>query len=357
MTVMTTLPSRSLAAGLLLALLLALQPAQAQPGKTPRQLIDDLGVQVRQILESAKPDKTPEDAERAVAEQITALSRSAPGHLSLTAADSQGRTPLMLAVSGTYPLVVQALLADPGVKLQVNLPDADGATAWMTANFAPTLTLVACQPGNLTADRSRLMPPYLRRMAHLLKAKGAAVGAIVRMLQEAGAEPNADEARRVWLARCPNATPELRAALAGGELLPTLISEAVTRQLAFNKAMQENMAKVPARPPEGMQFIAEPKALPDGARMSPLLSVHQMNCVHMGRPRLPAILEWRGAMLLRATVQTRAGVVEVADFELLSGKANHKVVDIFRNAVLGGLAEYQCIGDHVFEQEFHFEVN
>ena len=354
---MTTMPSRSLAAGVLLALLLALQPAQAQPDKTPRKLIEDLGLQVRQILESAKPDRTPEDAERAVAEQITALSRSAPGHLSLTAPDDRGRTPLMLAVSGAYPLVVQALLADPGVKLQVNLPDAEGATAWMTANFAPTLTLVACQPGNLTVERSQLMPPYLRRMAHLLKAKGAAVGAIVRMLQEAGAEPNAEEARRVWLARCPNTTAELRSALASAELQPTLINAAVTSQRAFNKAARESLSKLPARPPQGMRFVAEPAAMPDGVRISPLLSVHQMNCAHMAFLRLPEMLEWRGEMLLKAIVQTRAGVVEVADFELLSGKGHPQVVDIFRNAILGALAAYQCSGDQVFEQEFQFNVN
>jgi hypothetical protein len=158
---------------LLLALLAALhQPAQAQAARTPRQLIEDLDLEVRRIVASSKPDRTPEDAQRAVADEIAALVRSAPGHLSLTDIDERGRTPLMLAARGTYPLVVQALLADPAVKLRVNQPDADGANAWMLANFAPTVTLVACEPGTLTRERYVLLPPYLRRMAHLMKTKG-----------------------------------------------------------------------------------------------------------------------------------------------------------------------------------------
>ncbi|MEO6279716.1 ankyrin repeat domain-containing protein [Roseateles sp.] len=352
------MPSRShlLSTGaLLLTLLYALQPAHAQPARTPRQLIDNLGVEVRQILETSKPDKTPEDAERAVAAQIMALSQGAPGHLSLTELNEYGRTPLMLAARGGYPLVVQALLADPGVKLRINVRDAEGATAWMEANFAPTLTLAACQPGVLTAERYLLLPPYLRRMAHLLKAQGTAIGAIVRQLEEAGAEAQPEDAKRVWLARCPNATPELRAALADGALMPTLTREAVSRQSAFNKAALENIASVPARPPEGMKFVTGPSG-PDEGPISPLLTVHQMNCVRMAHPQVPRT-DWTGSILLKAIAQIRDGIVETADIQLIGEPQRPNVVEVFRKAILMALSGYQCPGDHVFEQVFQFKID
>ena len=357
MTSMPSSPRILVVSGLLLALLFTLNPAQAEPVRTPRQMIDDLGIQTRQILESATADKTPEDAERAVAEQITALSQGEPGHLSLTEADPRGRTPLMLAASGAYPLVVAALLADPGVKLRINAPDADGATAWMVASFAPALTLAACQPGNLTAERAPLLPPYLRRMNHLLKAKGTAIGAIVRLLEEAGAEVRPDEAKRIWLARCPNATAALRAALAGGDLMPTLVKEAITRQSQFNKAARDSLDKVPARPPEGMQFVAEPAAMSEGARMSPLLTVHQMDCGRMNFH--PAFdVQWKGEILFDTVIETRAGVVEAVDFKLLAPLRQRPGIDTIsalRSAILGALAHYECKGDQVFEQEFQFK--
>jgi hypothetical protein len=69
------------------------------------------------------------------------------------------------------------------------------------------------------------------------------------------------------------------------------------------------------------------------------------------------LLALRPAQAQPGKTPRRAGVVEVADFELLPGKEHPKIVDIFRNAVLGALAEYPCSGDHVFEQGFQFKVD
>ena len=345
---------------LLAVLLLCFQPAHAEPLRTPRQVIDKLGVEVRQILADPKSSKTPEDAERAAASQITALIQSAEGHLALTERDSHGRTPLMQAASGGYALVVDALLADPSVKLAINVPDKSGETAWMVANFAPTLTLVACQPGALTRERYVLLPPYLLRMGHLLKTKGAAIGTVIRSLEAAGAEATPDAAKRAWLARCPNTSPELRQALAEGALMQTLVSHAVARQGEFNKAARQSVKSIPAKPLKGTRFLLNE----DGgdrreARRAPLLQFHAMHCVKMPKPELPQTIYWRGDIVLKAVVATHAGVVEVADIDVLSisgSDETDEVADFFRSLVLQALGSYACEGENVFEQTFQFKL-
>ncbi|MDR7295267.1 hypothetical protein J2X16_000588 [Pelomonas aquatica] len=316
-------------------------------------MIEDLDLEVRKILESSKSDKTPEDAERAVADEIGALVRRSEGHLSLTDVDLRGRTPLMLAARGSYPLVVKALLADPSVKLRVNQPDADGVTAWMLANFAPTLTLVACQPGTLTRERYVLLPPYLRRMGHLLQTKAAAIGEVITLLRQSGAEADEDAAKRLWLAQCPNATPALREALAGGRLMQTLVNEALARQQEFNETATKDVKLLPEKPPDGMKFTREDKGR-NGAPL-PALDVQQLHCVHMEKPQI-GTLQWSGNVLIRAVVKTSAGVVETVDFETMSARPPAaKFMDYFRAVILRALAGYQCKGDHTFEQEFEFD--
>jgi hypothetical protein len=333
----------------LLLLLSALAGANAEPSRTPRQLIDGLGVEIRQILEAPKPGRTPEDAERAVAEQITALAQRSPGDDSLFDADAQGRTPLLLAVSGAYPLVVKALLADPIVKARINARDKSGETAWMVANFAPAMTLVACQPGALTLERQPLLTPYLQRMSALMAARKSVVHAIVQALEEAGAEADPDAARKAWFVRCPNTTPELRRAIARGDLLTTLVNGALDRQLGFNKAYRVGLTTIPQRPPQDMRFIAPVR---ESAQ------VRDLDCPQKPRPALLGGLNWQGSLRFKALVATRAGVVETVDFTMLSdGDPPPAVVNHFRSILIRTLAGYQCEGDRVFEQEFEFKVD
>jgi hypothetical protein len=311
-------------------------------------------VEIRQILEDPKSSRTPEDAERAAAAQITALIASAPGDASLTARDPHGRTPLMQAASDGYPLVVTALLTAPGVKREINAVNASGETAWMLAQFAPSLTLAACQPGALTLDRAVLLPPYLRRMAHLLQPQGGAGTVdVVHALEKAGAEQSPEAAKKAWLARCPNATPELRQALAQGPLTATLINEAINRQLAFHKSAKDAFSVTPDKPPQDMRFIpAAVEAMP---------AADPTTCTKMPKPDLRGFLPLSGEVLFKAVVSTRAGVVEVVDLELASpgkskGRLESKVVDHLRQMVLRALAGYQCEGEHVFAQEFQFNI-
>jgi hypothetical protein len=343
---------------LLLALPLWLQPAQAEPPRSPRQLIDGLGMEIRQILESSSPTRTPEDAERAVADQISALIRSSEGHLSLTEPDARGRTPLMLAASSSYALVVQALLADPSVRLTVDVADASGKTAWMVASFAPAMTLVACQPGNLTIERYTLMPPYVLRMSHLLKTRASAVSATIEALEAAGAERRPDDAKRAWLAQCPNTSPELRQALVDGNLMPTLVNTAISRQAEFGKATRGAVKSIPVRPPKDMRFVNEADQM-HAVKLVPLLQVQQSRCGRMPKPELTQNLVWQGEILLKAVVSTRAGVVEVADIDTMWVTGDHKTeaADYFRQMPLKALAGYRCDGDFIFEQEFQYRID
>ncbi len=324
--------------------------------RSPRHIVERLGVEIRQILAAATPDRTPEDAERAAAAQITALIQREPGHLSLTEPDARGQTALMLAANGGYPLVVDALLADASVRLAVNAADKAGQTAWMIANFAPTLTLAACQPGALTRERYILLPPYLLRMAHLLKTQAAGIGAIVQSLEAAGAEPQPEAAKRAWLARCPNTSPELRAALEQGPLMQTLVAHAIAKQAEFNKTAQDSVRSLPMRPPKDMRFISAERE--HGARPArDMLGLPQMFCSRMRKPEL-ARIAWTGDILLRATVSTNAGIVEVADIDVISVKGDKPEAagEYFRGLVLQALAGYECEGNVVFEQEFQFKV-
>ena len=337
-----------------MALSLALQPAHAEPALTPRQLIDRLGVEVRQALEDPKAGKTPEDLERAVADHIAALSAGTPGHASLTEADERGRTPLMQAASDGYAQVVEALLADAGVKQTLNAQDAAGETAWMKASFAPALTLAACQPGTLTRERYALLHPYLRRMSHLLKNKGVAVGASIRMLEAAGAEAAPEAGKRAWLVRCPNTSPELRQALAHGSLMHTLVNHAIARQAEFNKAASASVNDIPAKPPRAMRFIREGAPRQHVAHQKGAVQVEGVHCA-MRPPKFP-LVNWSGEMTIKVIAATRAGVVEAADFEGTFAPAEAFASDALRAAILQALSAYRCEGDHVFEQEFKFKA-
>lgn len=370
-TMSTFRPRLPRLAALLLALPLLLQaqqaPSQQQPAaeaeqKTPHRLIAQLGIEIRRLLEDPKASRTPEQAEQAVADQIAALIARSPGDQSLTQADVRGRTPLMQAVSDAYPLVVKALLADADVKFQINAVDRQGESAWMLANFVPTVTLAACQPGVLTRERAVLLPPYLRRMSTLLRSNAAGPIDILASLQAAGAVGDRDALRSAWLTRCPNAAPELRQALAGdADLMATLINDAIARQLAFNKRVGDGAADVPSAPPADMRFVNLPERADDrsSARkpVSPLLTMAQIRCPRMTKPELPGPLNWRGELTLKAIVATRAGVVEAVDFEVKSPTRDKVAVNYFRAVVLRALAGYQCEGELLFEQEFSFKVS
>lgn len=352
-------PSRACRArgtAVLLALAAAFAPfaalADAATERTPRGVIEALGPEVRRLLATPRPDRSRADAERDAAARIAALIASSPGHLQLTTPDARGRTPLMLAVSGGYLPVVRALLTDASVRLQINEVDKDGVSAWMLANFVPGATLVACQPGTLTRSRAPLLMPYLRRMGDLLGDNAATPIAIVQALQDAGAEVRPDDARRAWLDQCPNAEPALRESLQQGALMQSLLAHTIKALSDFNRQARDNPALLPATPPAGMQF----NAVHDGPDQPPMARFHDLICPVAPSPTI-GMIRWTGTMLFKVVAATRAGVVEVVDIEVERKRGQPSdVVDHFRQRTLHALANYECLGDLTFEQEFQYVI-
>lgn len=331
----------------------AVTPAKADDLPTPRELIDWLNLEVRTILADPKTAKTPEEVERATAEQIAAFIRSDERNPALTAQDLWGRTPLMLAVSSGYPLIVETLLTAPVVRQDINVSDHAGETAWMLAQFVPSVTLVACQPATLTRNRAPLLPPYLRRMTQLLADRGAAPLAILKAVEAAGAEGSPEDAKRAWLARCPNAAPELRQALADGPLMKTLVSESIKRQAEFNRTAKANLQSLPAKPPADMKFFHGPLR---GVRIA-RPGKPKANAVYctMPTPAIPAV-NWSGVMNAKFVINTRAGIVETVDAQTTVDPPNEAAADQMLAAMLRAVAGYRCEGDFAFEQEMQIKI-
>ncbi|MFT7773827.1 hypothetical protein [Roseateles sp.] len=194
-------------------------------------------------------------------------------------------------------------------------------------------------------------------MTLLLRAEKSVAVGIVQALEAANAQATPDAALQAWLARCPNATPELRDTLAREPLLPTLVHESIAKQMAFNKALSTGDVDIPQRPPEGMVFNPVRSGAPRTAEPLQTGAV-RVSCERKPQPALRGALGWSGDLLLRARISTRAGIVETADFSLpLPGDPPPAVVDFFRGNVIRALAGYHCEGDHVFEQEFQFKVD
>lgn len=334
-------------------------PAPLQPG--PHQWIDELDLSLRRRLQA--PDLgTPDAAEQDTAARITALIGSAPGAASLTQTDLRGRTPLMRAAASGHARVVDALLADAGVRRTINQATPQGETALMLANFAPSLSLVACQPGTLTLDRAALLPPYVLRMRHVLRDRGQVLLQLRAALLQAGAVQDLPSLRDAWRARCPHSTPALQAALAASDdLLLTLTEHAVAAQSNFNEQAGAAAANLPASPPAGLRFLRpqERSASRDHSLIAGMPVRAGMVCRRMARPDRPRTPPgWRGTVVLRAHVATRAGLVEAVDIDRVgpAQDGDGPVAQQFERAVVQALAHYECLGDHVFQQEFQFAM-
>lgn len=341
-----TSPPRRAISTLLIALGLAAGSALAQP--SPTQLIRELGAQTRAAADG-RVDHA-QAAEAAAAAQVRTLVEQNPGHAALTEPDANGATPLMQAAVNGYAEVVDALLADAGVRAGIDRLDRQGASAWMLSQFARPLTLLSCHPQAATRERALLWLPLQRRAAYFVHGQTTAFERIGTALVKAGARADVAAAKAAWLARCPghDAATAARIAQADNLLVP-LLRDSESRLSAFLQALRANelptllntASPIVARPPKPANAAASPKA--------------GMICTKMERPQAPPI-NWRGEVTLQLTAEVHAGLPAVAQIRVIDGHLDPRTEAVMHTMLLQALSGYDCPGDHLFDQEFRFKV-
>lgn len=82
-----------------------------------------------------------------------------------------------------------------------------------------------------------------------------------------------------------------------------------------------------------------------------------MVCTKMGKLEAPAV-NWSGEALYKATATVKAGRVTSVEFAALRGGVDRKAQRQLTQAIADHLKDtYECPGDHIFEQEFHFKID
>lgn len=81
-----------------------------------------------------------------------------------------------------------------------------------------------------------------------------------------------------------------------------------------------------------------------------------MVCTKMGKPEVPS-LNWSGRAEFKATATVKAGRVVSVELAVIKGASDRKAQRAMQNAISQALADtYECPGDHVFEQDFVFNI-
>ncbi|MEO3714672.1 MULTISPECIES: ABC transporter substrate-binding protein [Roseateles] len=104
----------------------------------------------------------------------------------------------------------------------------------------------------------------------------------------------------------------------------------------------------PAPPPAP---VAAPAPAP---RVGPKTAA--MVCTKMGKPEVPSV-NWSGRAEFKATATVKAGRVVSVELAVIRGASDRKAQRAMQNAISQALADtYECPGDHVFEQDFVFNI-
>lgn len=175
---------------------------------TPREIITGLADQLYIVGETTGKYR---DFMSRVETARASIAAYAGDPAEFTKADERGMTPLSIAAESGYAELVEELLKLDEVKASVNTPDTDGFTPWLSANFAFAEAGWVCSPSAF-ADPQRWVPTYVKLPYY--KGEGEAKYiATRRLLEEAGAKPDIDGAKRLYLGFCKNATADSRAAI------------------------------------------------------------------------------------------------------------------------------------------------
>jgi hypothetical protein len=329
--------------------LIALVSTSLTAEGSPTEWISELG-------SATQPDETgnwisQRDAEMRVAQRIVALIQMSPGDATLTEARWQwGRTPLMHAALNGYADVVEALLADTSVRSSINAKDRSGATAWALVQLARPLTLGLCHPQMLTGSRAPLLRPYVARTSYFTQQAQSPFDRIRRALEAAGAIADIYAAKTAWRTLCPGQDAAMTARLNNStDVLATVLHDNPAHIAKARQALDEQPRVQESPEPT----LATPKKGTE--RLAPT-NDKGMVCQRMPKLSAPGAVGWIGRAAVNLVAEVQAGRVVVAKLTTTPANIPLRAETLLRYRVLQTLNGYRCDGDHIFEQQFAFEI-
>jgi hypothetical protein len=115
-------------------------------------------------------------------------------------------------------------------------------------------------------------------------------------------------------------------------------------------ALKEKLAALRASAASGASAASDDE-------MASIPKASSVFCTTMGRPEIPRFLNAKGVLLIHAIVEIKDGSVSLVDTKLKIGSSDQDLNRLFLESVTHAIREtYQCSGDHVFEQEFKFDI-
>lgn len=115
--------------------------------------------------------------------------------------NSIGQTPLIISSFMGYDFMVKELLKHDIVKRDIDRIDDKNATAWMYSNFAFRQSVFACHGDALVGNPFSFVP-LLVTYPFYSEAKPNRYKNIRQMLEEAGATPNQNNTKKLWMDTC-----------------------------------------------------------------------------------------------------------------------------------------------------------
>ena len=123
---------------------------------------------------------------------------------------------------------------------------------------------------------------------------------------------------------------------------PAIVSTAVAPPVQVARAAPPPVAAAPPAP------------APAPARVGPTTA--GMVCTKMGKMEAPSV-NWSGSALYKVTATVKAGRVASMEVVSLRSGVDRKAQRVLIAAIETTLRDtYECPGDHVFEQEFQFNI-
>ena len=130
---------------------------------------------------------------------------------------------------------------------------------------------------------------------------------------------------------------------------PAIVSTPVAPPVQVARAAPAPVAAAPPAPAP-----AAPAPAPAPVRVGPKTA--GMVCTKMGKMEAPSV-NWSGTALYKVTATVKAGRVASMEVTSLRSGVDRKAQRVLIAAIEATLRDtYECPGDHVFEQEFQFNI-